>query len=156
MKIELRNVKISSFISRETTCCMATVYIDGKKASVVENDGQGGPDLWHDNLAKRAVIEHCKTLPQHQFDDMSIDMNAEILINELFTKHILAQDLKRALAKRILFTRDDDGKIYETKTMPRADLARLLSNPQISEKLNATHVLNNLPFPIALELYSKV
>jgi hypothetical protein len=155
MKIELRNVKISNFMSRETYCFMATVYIDGKKASVVENDGQGGPDLWHDNFAKRAVIEYCKTLPQHQFNGMSIDMNAEILINELLTEHILAQDLKKALAKRILFTRDD-GKIYETKTMSRADLTRLLTDPQISKKLNATHVLNSLPFPIALELYSKV
>lgn len=153
MKIELRNIKISAFMSRETPCFQAVVYIDGKRASVVENDGQGGCDCWHDRDAQARIEAYARTLPPAIGGDNPLAMSAEILIGNLLNEHIRAQALKRALAKRIVFTRDS-GSVYETRTMPRADLTRLLADPQINEKLNATHVLNNLPFPIALELYS--
>lgn len=44
MEITLKNIKHSEFASHETHCFEATVYIDGKRAFGVENDGQGGPN----------------------------------------------------------------------------------------------------------------
>ena len=152
MKIELRNIKLSAFMSRETHCFQAVVYVDGKRASVVENDGQGGCDCWHERGVQARVEAHARTLPPAIGGDNPLPMSAEILIGNLLNEHIRAQALKRALAKRIVFTRD--GGVYETRTMPRADLTRLLADPQINEKLNATHVLNNLPFAVALNLYA--
>lgn len=152
MKIELRNIKLSAFMSRETHCFQAVVYIDGKRASVIENDGQGGCDCWHERDVQARVETYARTLPPAIGGDSPLPMSAEILIGNLLNEHIRAQALKRALAKRIVFTRDDG--IYETRTMPRADLTRLLADPQINEKLKATHVLNNLPFAAALNLYA--
>jgi hypothetical protein len=152
MKIELRNVKLSAFMSRETHCFQAVVYIDGKRSSVVENDGQGGCDCWHDRDVQARVEAYARTLPPAIGGNNPLPMSAEILIGNLLNQHIRAQALKRALAKRIVFTRD--GSVYETRTLPRADLTRLLADPQINEKLKATKVLNTLPFQAALELYA--
>lgn len=41
MKLTLKNVKINSQLSEETTCFSATVYIDGKKTGLASNRGQG-------------------------------------------------------------------------------------------------------------------
>ena len=42
MKITLKNLKVAKFMSQETTCFQATVYVDGKKAGTAENEGHGG------------------------------------------------------------------------------------------------------------------
>jgi hypothetical protein len=47
VKVELKNVKVAKFASHETTCFEASIYIDGKKAGMVWNDGQGGSNNYH-------------------------------------------------------------------------------------------------------------
>lgn len=42
MKIELKNIKINHSFSEETLCYTGVVYINGKKAGFVKNDGHGG------------------------------------------------------------------------------------------------------------------
>lgn len=42
MEITLKNLKVAKFMSHETTCFQATIYVDGKKAGFAENEGQGG------------------------------------------------------------------------------------------------------------------
>jgi hypothetical protein len=44
MKLELKNIKYFASGSQETPCYTATVYVDGKKAIYVDNDGHGGCD----------------------------------------------------------------------------------------------------------------
>lgn len=47
MQLTLKNLKISAFMSEETTCFQATVYVDGKKVGTAQNDGHGGPTYYH-------------------------------------------------------------------------------------------------------------
>jgi hypothetical protein len=47
MQITLKNLKISKFMSEETTCFQATIYVDGKKAGMAQNDGHGGSTYCH-------------------------------------------------------------------------------------------------------------
>jgi hypothetical protein len=42
MEIELKKVKICKFMSEETTCYKAEVWVDGEKAGYAENEGHGG------------------------------------------------------------------------------------------------------------------
>ncbi len=140
-------------MSEETHCFQAVVYIDGQRASVVENNGRGGCDCWHERDAQDRVEAYARTLPPFINGDNPLPMCAEILIGTLLNDHIRAQALKRALTQRIVFTRDGGG-VYETRTMPRDALARMLADPQINEKLNAAQILNNLPFAVALDLYA--
>ena len=44
MKLELKNIKYFASGSQETPCYTATVYVDGKKAIYVSNNGHGGCD----------------------------------------------------------------------------------------------------------------
>ena len=44
MELTLKSIKINSQLSEETTCFSATIYIDGKKAGLASNRGQGGPN----------------------------------------------------------------------------------------------------------------
>jgi hypothetical protein len=66
MKIELKNVKYAAFASQETSCFEATVYIDGKRAGKVRNEGHGGPNIW-DNYDTFDIVDrldaHAETLP---------------------------------------------------------------------------------------------
>lgn len=47
MKLELKNIKYFASGSQETPCYTATLYIDGKKAVYVDNNGHGGCDRHH-------------------------------------------------------------------------------------------------------------
>ena len=44
MKLELKNIKHTSWASEETHCYQASLYVDGKPFAIVSNDGQGGSD----------------------------------------------------------------------------------------------------------------
>jgi len=69
--IQLKNVKIAWNMSEETTAFTATLYINGKKAAHVKNDGRGG-DNWPsfaDRDLRDRFYEFCKSLPPEQFDD---------------------------------------------------------------------------------------
>jgi hypothetical protein len=46
-KLELKNISHYARGSEETPCYNATVYINGKKAVEVSNDGHGGSDRQH-------------------------------------------------------------------------------------------------------------
>lgn len=41
-QIELKNVKYHDDMSQETPCFSATLYVDGKRAAIVRNEGMGG------------------------------------------------------------------------------------------------------------------
>ena len=45
--ITLKNIKYSSRFSRETPCFQSTIYMYGKRAMKVENDGHGGPNQYY-------------------------------------------------------------------------------------------------------------
>jgi len=44
MELTLKGIKINKQLSEETDCFSATIYIDGKKAGLAANRGQGGPN----------------------------------------------------------------------------------------------------------------
>ncbi|PYF74634.1 hypothetical protein [Pedobacter nutrimenti] len=52
MKIELKNIKYFDALSEETTLFNANLYIDGKKAGIVKNDGRGGSTFHMGTTAK--------------------------------------------------------------------------------------------------------
>ncbi|MDE2095708.1 MAG: hypothetical protein KGL39_00495 [Patescibacteria group bacterium] len=47
MILALKNLKEHQDISEETLCFSATIYVNGKKAGKVMNDGQGGCNEYH-------------------------------------------------------------------------------------------------------------
>jgi len=46
MDIQIKNLKIANFASDDTLCFQASLYLDGKRAGTVSNDGHGGPNAY--------------------------------------------------------------------------------------------------------------
>lgn len=90
MKLEVRNVKtLETHRGIAFTC---TLYVDGKKAASVSQDGHGGGNdyRWSDpDLAKR-VHTYAESLPDVAFDggflSNDLDLTIENLINDLEVK----------------------------------------------------------------------
>lgn len=110
MKIELKNVKHSEFASQETDCFEASVYIDGKRAGTVSNDGHGGCNNYHPyDLAKR-INAYAKTLPKIDMsahgltgDDRFMEQSDETLIGDLLNAYLRTRHEKRLCAKSVLY-----------------------------------------------------
>jgi hypothetical protein len=152
MKIELKNIKYSEFASHETSCFEAAVYIDGKRAGTVENDGQGGCNFYHPHDLEEALQAHAKTLPKVKYQEHEFDQDADTLIGDLLMQHLHAKDLKRAMNKRILFV-THDGLLKETINLERQRMESILANAALTGQLKAKTILNLLPFDQALSLY---
>ena len=161
MKIELKNIKYAAFASQETSCYEAAIYIDGKKAGVVENNGHGGSDNVHPWQLANQIDEYAKTLPfaACSFSDPRTGKAAmmaqdhETIFSGLLTTWLHERDLKRAMSRRILFLRD--GRLLETNAHSAAELKARLGQTDLAAKLRAEVILNLLPFADASAIYRR-
>lgn len=160
MKIELKKITYSARLSEETQAFAADVWIDGKRAGEVSNDGQGGPNRYHPWDIEQRINTYADTLPKVRttFEDKDdptgfwhMKLDADSLVNELLHNHLMVKDFKRAIGKRVLFTRE--GKVYETKTMTSDALKQLLANNARLSTLKADAILNLLPEDQAFAIY---
>ena len=156
--IELKNLKYSEFASQETYCFEASIYIDGKKAGTVSNQGCGGCHSYHPNTLYPLLKAEADKLPPEQWDfngeALTITPDADTIISELVTEALQAKELKSGMRRRILFV-GEDGTVYETQAMTAAALAVQLVRADLYEKLKTKTILNLLPFPEALSIYIK-
>ena len=152
MQITLKNVKYSEFASHETYCFEATIYLDGKKAGQVRNDGQGGCNFYYPHSIEEAINAYAVTLPPVVSGGITLNHDADWLIMDLMAEWLTSRDLKRALSKRVLFT-NSGGVIMETSALSKERLADVLSKPESLQKLGVEKVLNLLPFGEALAIY---
>ena len=96
MKIELKKIKFSEHLSEETNAFTADLYINGKNAGYVKNDGQGGCTDYYPNEGMRELVneaeQHCLTLPPINYGTFQIDMNLENKIDQLFEEWLKSKD----------------------------------------------------------------
>jgi len=159
MKIELKNIKHSEFASQETHCFQATIYIDGKKVGIVENQGHGGCDSVHPHQVAQQIDDYAKTLPKTVCDFIDpetgkpaeIEQCHETIFGEIVNTWLVAKDLKRAMSKRVLYLKD--GGVYQGKAMASDALKRYLSEPKLGTQYQDRTILNLLPFDQALTIY---
>jgi hypothetical protein len=162
MKIELKNIKYASFASHETNCYSASIYVDGKKAGTVDNQGYGGADNihWNDSVFGQSVEDWAASQPKikTEYGEMTYDL--ELLFGQLVDQWLLSKELTRNLKKGLL-VRDSDTKagswrIFTSKlsqTIPEAMLGNLIR----TGKVRADAIcLNTLPIGEALKLWGAV
>ena len=157
MKIELKALKYSDFASQETHCFHANIYIDGKKAGWAENDGRGGMTSIHPHQLYTTIKQCTDKIPPRIVDfngtTLTLEASPDSYIDELVTAALHEKDLKRAMKKKILFTRKN--QVFETQNFDAAKLSAAVNHPQVREKLDADEILNLLPIADALTLYVK-
>jgi len=146
MNIELKNIKHSPSLSEETNAFTANLYIDGKKAAYVKNDGQGGStsylaeskEVW--DLIRRAE-NYCKSLPDKHYpkdeysEGFSIKMDLENYIDDLLEAHLHKKELEKVekkvlkdMEKGIVFGKPNDFSwIVQTFSVP---LSSVLKHPR--------------------------
>lgn len=157
MKIELKALKYSDFASQETHCFEAQIYIDGKKRGTADNDGRGGTTSINPWQLEKEIKQFTDTLPpevrQYGGETMTFEITPDGYIDDMVTSELHKKDLKRAMKKKILFTREN--QVFETQNFDAAKLSAILKNAQACDKLNAEKILNLLPIDEALNLYTK-
>jgi hypothetical protein len=98
------------------------------------------------------------TLPPQTYESggekHAFPQDGESIVGDLLTAYLLARDLRKALKRRLLFTKAGKAGIFQTKTIAPAH-AHLLRDEAKARALlrDADKVLNFLPEPEALALY---
>ena len=148
MEAELRKVKIYQGMSRETTAFNAELWLDGKLAAHVENDGHGGNnflryvdqmhgkspfreafDAWVEAMPPVPVDEWAK---ERDFGPMKMD--AELWVGLEVERHLEEQQYKRKCARNTLFRLASDGPDQFRSYKPA-----LKFTPTIAVKLRTEH-----------------
>lgn len=145
MKIELRNIKFSETFSEETNCFKADIYLDGKKVGYSENDGHGGSTNIsgigkYDSEEIKKMEEYCKTLSPILYQTISIPMNLENYIDQLFENWLKEKNKKTYENKRkkdmlkglVLSVSDSQHSVVSWKGVT---IEQLLSTPRGIETL---------------------
>ncbi|WP_234729991.1 hypothetical protein [Acidocella facilis] len=154
MEVALKNISHNERMSEETNCFSATIYVGGKKAGEASNHGHGGPTMIHPRELEQKIDAYAKTLPPIVVEDMTLEMNAELLIGDLLSEYLTRRDMLKAFRTRLLFTKAGQPEIYQVK-LGAAAMAKARQNPAgASERLKADKILNFLPENEALALYS--
>ena len=155
MNISMKNVSYNDRMSEETSCFSAGICVDGKKAGNASNRGQGGSTMIDPPDLGQRINAYAKTLPPVQAYDMTLEMNADMLLGRLLEQFLLRRDMKAALRKRVLFVRAGKPAIFQTKAMQAAELTALLANPKAIAGFTAETVLNLVSEDAAFALYLK-
>jgi hypothetical protein len=162
VKIEVRNVKFSAFASEETNCFEATLYIDGKRGGAARNAGHGGATYIEPRECEMRLNAHAATLPRIVTDTpdetdpsgfLTYAQTGESLVDDLVEAALVEREVKKALRKRILYTRPGKVGIFQTRPLNVAALARALTNAALPQTLDAETILNVLPLADAIALY---
>jgi len=121
-KIEMKNISYYKRGSEETPCYNATVYINGKKAVEVSNDGHGGSDRQHTypqcafNL--REINDWCintfgKSTWEYGGKTYSTDLDLEHYCHDELYNWLDAKELKKELKKNYVCVEKDKMKDEE-------------------------------------------
>ena len=161
--IELRNISHYERGSEETPCYNATVYINGKKAIEVGNDGHGGMDKQHQySNEERAIVQQVNKWCIKKFGKKSFtyqsgkeekvcsyDIDLEQYCHDELYKWLDTKLLKKDLKKKYLFV--EDGKLmgYKRKGTDE-EFKQFFEKNHPKEKC-----LNFLPFDDALKLFKE-
>ncbi len=106
MKVQLKNVKINEDFSEETTCFVADVFINGKKAAYAKNDGHGGSTFYYAYEEYRDLVRTTErfftSLPpivkhDEQFGILKYKQSLEDVIDDLLEEHLKKQGEKKML-----------------------------------------------------------
>ena len=159
MKLEMKNVKFAEFASEETNCYSADIFVNGKKAIHVSNNGHGGCDYQtpikpFSHTVVEEVNEWCKNnLPKWGGKEYEFDADLESWCGDKLNLHLISKKLKRLLKKKVLFVNPKDNAIYEmgwkkTKILTPKHFEYFKNNNS-----DVKEILNLMPFENALALY---
>ena len=120
----IKNIKIATNMSEETIAFTASLWINGKKAADLKNDGQGGPNfMWFtDRELEKAFDAYCESLPpEPQTDEWpAMSMDSDLWISLEVSRIEEEKYWKRKCVKAmcIILKRHKEGQFIQYKGWP--------------------------------------
>ena len=174
-RITLKSIKYTAWASQETHCFQAVIYLDGKRALNVENDGRGAcNNYWGiKNQTKSEELEMLTKCTKYGADfikenrDLTMEVDGETidmsdmpeselldwLIADLVNEHLCLKEMKRCLKKKIFFFDTEDNNIYSFNLKPTTE-AMSSCKRNYSDKDHWVY-LNDLSEQEALKIWRK-
>lgn len=130
MKFEIKGLK--TWHTHDGGGYQFNLYMDGKKALWIHNDGNGGclditpldvqyPNQWSESKYLAKFNDYIKTLPQWEMMGKWFDMEADIflenLVNDYEYNKALAKHKKKGICFRLLSDDKNDVRSFTTHDM---------------------------------------
>ena len=173
MKMEIKTLEVKNLShyargSEETPCYNATVYINGKKAVEVSNDGHGGSDRQHtypesgfrlQDIDKWCVKKFGQETWEYGGKTYSTDLDLEHYCHQELYNWLDAKELKKELKKKYLCIDEDkveDKQFLVAWTRKGNHMDDYFKNFLKKEQPHMVDkCLNFLPFDDALKLFKE-
>ena len=174
-ELMLKSIKHAAFASEETHCYSARLYLRGKPAAEMRNEGGGGPDLidplgeWQGRERElsgeiRAALEATGYISEWEAgmrglglpDYSAADESGLALIEgwacEEINKHLMGKRLKSEMSRAALIYHD--GELITLKYPGKGKPDQRLYD-SAREKRPSVKILNEMPFAEALAIFRK-
>ena len=133
MNLELKSIKYTEWMSEETLCFTANLWVDGKVFAEVSNDGHGGCHRINPHYKFKLdstmpfyrrlkdVEAHCEAMPNLEPCELfayGLPMDLELWCNLEVEAWLARRDMKRKLKSHVLFQIEGKDGIYQSKYHP--------------------------------------
>ena len=133
MNLELKSVKYTEWMSEETLCFTANLWVDGKVFAEVSSQGHGGSTDFRPHSKFKTegatyfyrrlkeVEAHCEAMPNLdpcELFDEGLPMDLELWCNMEVEAFLARRDMKRKLKSHVLFQMQGKDGIYQSKYHP--------------------------------------
>ena len=159
MELQLKSIKYTGWMSEETLCFTANLYVDGKVFAEVSNQGHGGSTDFRPHpkfktegatyfyRKLKEVEAHCEAMPNLEpcelFDE-GLPMGLELWCNMEVESWLARRDMKRKLKSHVLCQIEGKDGIYQTKYHPTVT---------DGSWQNGRRILNDMPEAAALDIW---
>ena len=155
--ITLKNIKYSSRFSRETPCFQATIYMYGKRAMKVDNDGRGGPNqYYHTNGQSREEFNRqfekaIQIAADYAEEKTPTSYLLDELVNDLMNEYFALKQMRNKMKTKTICYDKKLKKVFQYKQKPTPEALAVYRKEQV-------HALffNELPEAEAFYYWSKI
>lgn len=166
--LEVKNISHYARGSEETPCYNATVYINGKRAIEVSNEGHGGMDRQdtYPNIEERCLVQQAnewcikkygkkthKYMSNGEEKSFEIEMDLEHFCQDALYDWLDKKTLKKDLNSKFLFIEKGSKELNAYKKAKGEDEELFASF--FRGKHEGATCLNFIPFEDALKLYKE-
>lgn len=121
-RIELKNIKHVAYLSEETHCYTAVLYVNGERWGTVSNEGHGGCDRFHgeggktyEDIAALNILIG-ETFPPYTFDgttSLTLKQDLEMVCADLVNQWLRDKEFTRAMKSKVLFTKPEAQGVWQ-------------------------------------------
>ena len=116
--IELKNIKHTAWMSEETHCYQATLYVDGVKWGTVSNQGHGGCDDFYGETRSDGDLrwlnkQIAETYEPYTYEGNTLKKDLDMVCADLVNQWLRDKDFNRAMKSKVLFTKPDTQGVWQ-------------------------------------------